>query len=180
VAARRRNPDRLVNNFFIGLVLLAVAASLSGCGSLISQPTPQVVDTRVVDPSSFPATATAEPTPTQLPSPTPIPTHTATITPTTPPEVEAPISCSEAGSAVDQTITCRIEQAYCSYHPEIQGSPTFCNNAAYPGHSFTLLVWGEDWSQFDGQCLDVTGVVTVYDRKPQIETKTLSQVRVCK
>lgn len=92
-------------------------------------------------------------------------------------DLRAVVACSLAD--VGTAVTCRIGNAYCSYRPDVNGSPTFCNDAPFPNHSFTLLVWGQDWSDFDGQCLLVTGKITRFRGKPQIEATRRSQVEFC-
>jgi len=101
------------------------------------------------------------------------------ITPVLPISQATSTSCSQADSFAGQTITCQIEQAHSSYRPDIDGSPTFCNDAPYPNQSFTLLVWGSDWSDLDGQCLLVTGLVSRYGGMPQIVAGSRSQVAQC-
>jgi hypothetical protein len=88
-----------------------------------------------------------------------------------------PMECSEA--PLGENVTCIIQKAYCSYKPSIKGNPTFCNDAPYPNHNFTLLVWGQDWTKFDGECLNVTGYIHLYKGNPQIEATSESQVRIC-
>jgi len=61
----------------------------------------------------------------------------------------------------------------------VSGKPTFCNDAPYPGHNFTLLWWGEDWSSYDGACLIVTGFVSRYQGKLQIEVEARTRVSRC-
>jgi len=65
-------------------------------------------------------------------------------------------------------VTCRIQKAYCSYQPSVNGQPTYCNDAPYPDHSFTYLVWGQDVSYLNGHCLLVKGEISYYNGKPQI------------
>lgn len=85
--------------------------------------------------------------------------------------------CSQA--PIGENTTCKISHAYCSYKPSVKGAPTFCNDAPYPNHNFTLLRWGEDWSKFDGSCLIVSGYVSVYKGKLQIEATEVSQIKYC-
>ena len=72
-----------------------------------------------------------------------------------------------------------MNRAHCNYRPDVNGGPTFCNDGPFPDHSFTLLVWGQDWSDYDGLCLWVTGEVLIYQDKPQIEAESRSQVVLC-
>lgn len=90
--------------------------------------------------------------------------------------VQAP-PCSEARPGT--FLTCHIERAYCDYRPDVDGQPTFCNDAPFPRHSFTLLVWGQDWSDFDGRCLLVTGDVVRFRGDQEIIAESRSQVEIC-
>lgn len=82
-------------------------------------------------------------------------------------------------SIAGNTVTCIIPKAICDYYPDLSGSPTFCHDYPYPKHAFTLLVWENDWSDYDGKCLVVTGFVSLYEGKPQIEVNNRSQVTFC-
>ena len=73
----------------------------------------------------------------------------------------------------------QIDRAYCSYRPDINGSPTFCNDAPYPAHNFTMLVWNQDWSDYDGRCICVYGRVILYRGKPEIVLESRSNVSLC-
>lgn len=73
----------------------------------------------------------------------------------------------------DGTVKCRIENAYCSYEPSVNGQPTYCNDAPFPNHNFTYVVWGQDVSYLDGHCLIVYGKIDYYDGKPQINWQNL-------
>lgn len=73
----------------------------------------------------------------------------------------------------------QIDRAYCSYRSDVKGSPTFCNDAPYPTHDFTMLVWGQDRSDYDGRCICVYGRVTPYEGKPQIVLESRSDVSLC-
>ena len=115
----------------------------------------------------------APPPPTQPPPTPPSSQPPPTLPPTSPPYDD----CSRAKAGT--FTTCRIERADCDYRPDISGEPTFCNDAPFPSHSFTLLVWGEDWSDYDGRCLVVTGEVTRFRGLPQIVATSRSQVETC-
>jgi len=121
--------------------------------------------------SDRPFNSEVEPLQTGTSSPTPrtvkTPNHMVI------PHTDYPL-CSS--TTVGSETTCQIPRDFYSYKPGLKGSPTFCNDAHYPNHSFTLLVWGQDWSDYDGQCLIVSGMVTVYNGKPQIEAGSRSQV----
>ena len=95
-----------------------------------------------------------------------------------PPPLVAPIvDCANTGAG--SFVTCRIGRANCSYRQDINGDPTFCNDAPFPSHSFTLLVWGQNWSDYDGRCLLVTGQVTRFEGKLQIVATSRSQIESC-
>jgi hypothetical protein len=110
------------------------------------------------------------------PQPTP-PLRNQTSLPTTKIDI---LECRHTGTYVGSVVTCRIDLAYCSYRPDIEGKPTFCNDAPYPGHSFILLVWGSDWSNYDGQCIIVNGFVSRYKGKLEIVAESRSQVSLCR
>ena len=88
-------------------------------------------------------------------------------------------ACSTMSGRSGEIVECKIERAYCSYQPATSGSPTFCNDEPYPNHNFTLLVWGEDWSDYDGKCIIVNGFVSLYQGRPQIEAFGRSQISTC-
>ena len=133
-------------------------------------------------PSSPPPTASltaasAKPTSTRTPTkrpllPTPMPTRMPSPT-------RSFVPSDRARDFVGQVVTVRIRRAYCSYRPDVNGGPTFCNDAPYPAHSFTLLVWGQDWSDYNGHCLLVYGRVTTYEGKPEIQLEDRGDVSLC-
>lgn len=111
-----------------------------------------------------------------------------------PPPVQPPVNgtittaipSGEADKHIGKTVAVRVDRGYCSYQTRTRGQPTFCNDARYPGHKFTMLVWGSDrgrWNpapeSWDGKCFHVKGMVTSYQGKPQIEAKEPSQVSPC-
>jgi hypothetical protein len=96
-----------------------------------------------------------------------------------PPHANAFMDCADSASSTGQDVTCVIRRAYCSYEASESGGPTFCNDAPYPGHNFTLVAWGQDWSDYDGKCLVVTGQVSLYRGKPQVEARSRSQIAAC-
>ena len=126
--------------------------------------------------SVFSEVATQALDPTELPTSAP-PTHPPTLPPTGIAEVTIP--ASEAHEYEGQSVTVEIPKAYCSYRPTTNGEPTFCNDQPFPGHNFTLLVWGQDWSHFDGQCIWVTGTVELFEGISEIVVDTPSQVTLC-
>jgi hypothetical protein len=87
--------------------------------------------------------------------------------------------CKDTFNLVGSTVECKIPRAYCSYQLTTSGEPTFCNDAPYPYHNFTLFIWGEDWSGYDGECIIIRGDVSMYQNKPQIEAFDRSQISSC-
>jgi hypothetical protein len=85
--------------------------------------------------------------------------------------------CAEA--TVGERVSCQLPRAYCDYLPNVNGSPTFCNDRPYPNHDFQMVVWGEDWSALDGTCIVISGYVELYRGKLQIEPVSPSQVAFC-
>jgi hypothetical protein len=87
--------------------------------------------------------------------------------------------CKDTKNMVGEIVSCKIPRAYCEYSPSTSGNPTFCTDARYPNQNFTLLVWESDWSDLDGQCIIVSGNVSLYNGKPQIEVSNRSQISSC-
>jgi len=154
-----------MNKKLLVLAVLAPVILSIACGS-VSEPVSEIVVTRIVTVAVPPSPPTAPP----MVPPVELPTAAPSI---------SSLPCSDTDRIVGQSVTCRIERAYCDYRPDVGGAPTFCNDAPYPGNAFTLLVWGSDWSDLDGQCIDVTGFVARYKGKPEIVAESRSQVSPC-
>ena len=159
------------------VILVLLLALVAAC-----KPTPTPTDTskpptHTPTPTDTSRPPTSTPTPTNTPRP---PTPTPTPTPTPIPCGPHAILSEQAGDYIGQIVTVHIDRAYCSYRPDVKGSPTFCNDAPYPIHDFTMLVWGQDWSDYDGRCICVYGKVTPYKGKPQIVLGSRSDVSVCR
>jgi len=157
------------------LAFLALVA-ISACSP--TTPTKDIIQTAISQTQAAIAgtqTAIAETQNTIVEQPPTQPPPT-TKTPTPPGPTVTTCWRTTAGT----TVTCQIDRAYCSYRPDVNGSPTFCNDALYPTHNFTLLVWGQDWSDYEGQCLIVAGPVTRYKGKLQIVAESRSQVSLCR
>jgi len=166
--------------------LFAVLVLLSALVAACDPPSPTVVEPSSPTPTDTPSRpTTATPTPTDtLTPPTPTPTPTPTSTPTSTPKYAScgprAVPSEQAGDYTGQIVTVQMNRAYCSYRPDVKGNPTFCNDAPYPTHDFTMLVWDQDWSDYDGRCVCVYGQVTVYGGKPQIMLESRSGVSVCR
>ncbi len=91
--------------------------------------------------------------------------------------------CTNIGNLLGSDVTCMIEAAYCTYLPEADASSTYCTDKPYPNHFFQFVVAGEDWSEFNGSCLVVTGVLESYfngqEGLLQITGRDRSQVSLC-
>jgi hypothetical protein len=85
----------------------------------------------------------------------------------------------DAGEHVGEVIIVRIENAFCSYRPDVNGAPTFCNDQPFPNHTFTLITWGKDWTDLDGKCVYVEGVVEEYEGKFEIIADSRDQITLC-
>jgi hypothetical protein len=152
----------------IGFVILA-ALVLTGCGGATSSEV-VIVHTQEVT-VVVTVVVAATPQPTEAVADQPV-TSSIDLVPDW-------IASGNAREFVGEQVQIRVDRAWCSYQPGINGEPTFCNDARYPGHSFTFLVWGQDWSDLDGQCVLVDGTVEMYDGLPQIEVEDRAQVRPC-
>ncbi len=89
------------------------------------------------------------------------------------------IECKDTKDKVGQFVTCKIQKAYCEFLPDVNGDPTFCNDAPYPNNNFTLTVFGQDWSDYDGKCIVISGTISSYQGKPQILTKNRARISDC-
>lgn len=153
-----------INNGWVSMKYIEMQDSASNIAAIaptIITITPiRIIPTLTSEPTAFLSPTTK---PTRYSSPTPEPT-------------KALLLCSQA--KVGQVTTCMIERGYCSYKPSVKGSPTFCNDRQYPMHTFTFLAWGEDLSAYNGSCMIVSGLVKLYDGKPQI-VGSGSSIRSC-
>lgn len=89
------------------------------------------------------------------------------------------LPCSDTVDRIGEHISCRLEMAYCDYLPALEGSPTSCSDRPYPDQTFILLVPGKDWSEFDGQCLIVSGYLEINKGALQIQVLNRSQISSC-
>ena len=89
------------------------------------------------------------------------------------------IQSYQASSYVGEHVSVKINRAYCDYFPSTSGKPTFCNDKPYPNNDFTMVVWDKDWSHYDGECIVVYGLVSMYKGKPEINVESFSQVSPC-
>jgi hypothetical protein len=92
------------------------------------------------------------------------------------------IDSKSAGRYIGDRTTVQIDHAHCSYQQTVDNTPTFCNDAPYPNHTFTLVLWDYDASKFDGKCLQIRGTITSYKNKPQITFPNitgLSFIEIC-
>jgi Bacterial SH3 domain len=99
-------------------------------------------------------------------------------------EAQAPLSehvepCFEAVNQIGKQISCKLEKAYCDFLPQAEGSPTVCIDRPAPDHTFSLVVFGQDWSEYDGQCLIISGYLEVNGGMLRIQALRRSQVSAC-
>jgi hypothetical protein len=87
--------------------------------------------------------------------------------------------CSNTRNYIGAWVMCKVPITYCEYHPEIYGQPTFCNDAPYPNHKFVFVRWGSDFSNYDGKCVLVSGIVKTYNGKLEIRVENSSQILNC-
>ena len=104
---------------------------------------------------------------------------TPTLEPTSPPSTTGGLEACHLATP-GASVTCRVERAYCDYRPDVSGRPTFCNSPRpFPNHEFTLLFWQEDRSDLDGECLVLTGFVSLFEGTRQITSDDLDELRKC-
>jgi hypothetical protein len=94
---------------------------------------------------------------------------------------------TRAGQVAGKQATIAIARVEASYQPNVRGQPTFLNDAPYPNHVFTALIWGSDRRAFQppltswqGKALCVTGLVELYQQRPQIVVNAPGQLRAAR
>jgi hypothetical protein len=98
------------------------------------------------------------------------------------------ILSTRAGQAAGRPATVAIARVDGSYQANVRGQPTFLNDAPYPSHTFTAVIWGSDRRQFNpppegawqGKALCVTGPVELFQQRPQIVVSSPSQLRAAR
>lgn len=81
------------------------------------------------------------------------------------------------------TVTGTVSSEY--FDQSAHGEPTFLDiDGTYPNQAFTVLIWIEDRRKFKysleglkGNNIAITGVVTLYRGKPEIEVSNPKQIR---
>jgi uncharacterized protein YraI len=89
------------------------------------------------------------------------------------------IPCFETAKRTGEYISCKMERAYCDYLPESEGSPTVCTDRPAPDQTFRVIVFEQDWSEYDGQCLLVSGLLEIMAGVLQVEALNRDQVSPC-
>ena len=97
------------------------------------------------------------------------------------------ITPEEAYKYIGETKTVCGTVASATYAVRSSGKPTFLNlNKPYPNHVFTIVICGSDRGKFKnppevffkGKEVCVTGLITTYRGKPQIEVSEPSQIKI--
>jgi len=174
----------------ISLVLVVAcggnANDLATEGGPPQSPGDDVLATATIQPSETATPQIDPPTATPVPPATATPVRpTATATATVPPCVA---SAQAAGSAGRRVTVCGTVSGT-SYRPDVRGAPTFINfDRAFPNHTLTAVVWGDSRGRFNpppevqfgsGKRVCVTGLVEIYQGKPQIVVNQANQMWVC-
>jgi len=76
--------------------------------------------------------------------------------------------CSQLSQFEGIEVICQVDRVYCSYEQASTGHSTFCTDAPSPNEKFTLIIWDEDWTYLDGNCVVIKGTLTMFAGKPQI------------
>ena len=97
------------------------------------------------------------------------------------------ITPEDAYKYIGETKTVCGTVASATYAVRSRGKPTFLNlNKPYPNHVFTIVIWGSNRGKFKnppevffkGKEVCVTGLITTYRGKPQIEVSEPSQIKI--
>ena len=95
------------------------------------------------------------------------------------------ISPAEAAKYVGKNATVCGQVASANFSARSRRRPTFLNlDRPYPNHIFTALIWGDDRAKFStppetaysGKKICVTGMVSIYQGKPEIVVRNPSQI----
>lgn len=115
-------------------------------------------------------------------------TATAANVPATQPPCPGTPS-EQAATMVGQTVTICGVVVDASYRADVRGTPTYLNfDRAFPNHSFTAVIWGEDRSKFStapevaygpGKRVCVAGLVELYRGKPEITVESVAEIETC-
>ena len=89
------------------------------------------------------------------------------------------LPCIAYADRLGDYITCKIEKAYCDYLPDLEDSPTYCSDRPYPDQNFVLVVPGNDWSEYDGKCIVVSGYLEIDRGILEIRALQRDQVSSC-
>jgi hypothetical protein len=89
------------------------------------------------------------------------------------------VPCFQSADRIGDYVSCKLERAYCDFLPDLEGSPTYCSDRPAPDHTFTLTVFGMDWSDYDGQCLVVSGYLEINRGVLQIQAHKRDQISSC-
>jgi hypothetical protein len=99
--------------------------------------------------------------------------------PSLPPPAPDSLACVDTFSHIGEFVSCTVREAYCDYMPDLKGAPTVCSELPAADQLFTLRVWDADWSDLDGRCLVVYGLVENHAGKPEIVVDSRSQLSDC-
>lgn len=97
------------------------------------------------------------------------------------------IPAAEAAQHVGEVVRVCGHVASAAYFASVKGSPTFLNiDRAYPDQLFTIVIWGDDRSRFDGpperlfdgKSLCVTGRIESYRGRPEVVVDDPDQIVV--
>jgi hypothetical protein len=98
-----------------------------------------------------------------------------------------PIPSTQAAQHVGERVTICGPVAGTAHFDRLKGRPTFLNfDRRHPDQSFTVVIWGENAGKFErpphqmfaGVELCVTGLVELYQGKPQIVVRDPAQITV--
>ncbi|MCC6180161.1 MAG: hypothetical protein IT305_33005 [Chloroflexi bacterium] len=97
------------------------------------------------------------------------------------------ILATRAGQRAGKQATIAIPKVAASFQRDVRGQPTFLNDAPYPHHVFSVVIWGRNRAAFQpppesyqGRPLCVTGTVELYQQRPQIVAESPRQLRVAR
>ena len=98
------------------------------------------------------------------------------------PALAETIAPPDAQKYIGKTVT--VEGVVATVHHAVSGKVTFIDiGGRYPDNAFTGIILADDAAKFpdvdklEGKTIDITGTITLYNKKPEIILKDATQIK---